>query len=410
VTELEELKQTSPRVLVVDDDTFMHNLMRRILKGFDIEHVETAGDGNAALAALRGGSEPVDLVLCDLQMPGMDGLEFLRHLGLLGCEAGVILISGEDKRILRTAESLAAARHLKVLGSLSKPVSPPKLKHLLDKLAKGRAEAGRTADPPLSEQELRRGLAGDAVELFFQPKLVIADRSFAGVEALARWRLPDGSVIGPNRFIPVAEQHTGLIDQLTARTVERAMDWGAQWLAGGHSIKIAVNVSMACLDRVAFPEELLAAAAAAGMDPADVEIEVTESRLMEDIAAVLEVLTRIRLRGIGLAIDDYGTGFSSMQQLQRIPFTKLKVDRAFVHGAAHDPERRAMLESSVELARKLDLTLVAEGVELAEDWQLLKDLGVDEAQGYFIAKPMPGDELIGWSEALERVERMEGIG
>jgi len=144
------------------------------------------------------------------------------------------------------------------------------------------------------------------------------------------------------------------------------------------------------------------AAGAAGMDPRHVILEVTESRLMEDPTKVLETLTRLRLKGIGLSIDDYGTGFSSMQQLKTIPFTELKIDRAFVDGASKDAEARAMLESSVDLARALGLSLVAEGVEVEDDWDLLAELGVDLAQGWYVAKAMPGDELLAWWQDRER--------
>ena len=200
----------------------------------------------------------------------------------------------------------------------------------------------------------------------------------------------------PDQFIPAAEKHD-LIDELTDQMMSRAFECGVSWMMEGLNIKISVNVSMGSLVRLDMPDQVAAAAGTAGMDPRQVILEVTESRLMEDPTKVLETLTRLRLKGIGLSIDDYGTGFSSMQQLKSIPFTELKIDRAFVDGATKDPEARAMLESSVDLARALGLSLVAEGVEVEEDWNLLDQLGVDLAQGWYIAKAMPGEELLEWS-------------
>ena len=207
-------------------------------------------------------------------------------------------------------------------------------------------------------------------------------------------------MVFPDQFIPAVEA-CGLIDELTDQMMARSFEWGAKWMVEGLAIKISVNVSMVSLVRLDMPDEVMLAAGAAGMDPRQVILEVTESRLMDDATKTLETLTRLRLKGIELSIDDYGTGFSSMQQLKDIPFTELKVDRAFVDGASKDPEARAMLESSVDLARALGLSLVAEGVEVEDDWNLLAELGVDLAQGWYIAKAMPGDELLAWWQERE---------
>jgi EAL domain-containing protein (putative c-di-GMP-specific phosphodiesterase class I) len=167
-------------------------------------------------------------------------------------------------------------------------------------------------------------------------------------------------------------------------------------MAAGHDFRIAINVSMQVLDRYDFPEFVVATARSARVDPASVVLEITESQLMEDIVKPLEVLSRLRLRGIGLAMDDYGTGASTMQQLTRIPFTELKIDREFVAGAPDDPTARAMLASSIRLAKDLGLATVAEGVETENEWQLVAAGGVDVVQGYFIARPMAATEMDGW--------------
>ena len=153
---------------------------------------------------------------------------------------------------------------------------------------------------------------------------------------------------------------------------------------------------MGCVAYFDFPERVVRMAAAEGIAPDRLTLEVTETRVMRDLRSALEVLMRLRLRGIGLSIDDFGTGYSSLQQLQRVPFTEVKVDRAFVHGAARDPSATAILESSVQLGKKLGLRIVAEGVEDRTDWDKVATLDCDLVQGYHVARPMPGGEIPGW--------------
>lgn len=392
------------RVLIVDDDAFMVNFTRRILGQLGIDDAGEASDGAGALELLA--SETVDILFCDLNMPGMDGVELLRHLADLDARPSLVLISGEDKRVLRTAEQLASAHDLNVLGSIEKPPKKEGIQPLLDAWASQRAAAlakpaVRRSGPALSPDEIRAGIRNDQVVVYYQPKVSTTTREIEGLECLARWRDPERGLLGPGSFIPIAEEE-GLIPDLTRAVFRRAIAQVGDWLTNGLDLKISVNVSvedLSDLDLLTFVTETTAAE---GVDPHKVILEVTESRIMADIATPLEILTRLRLKGIGLAIDDYGTGFSSMQQLKRIPFTELKIDRAFVAGAHEDAEARAMLESGVSLAKRLELTTVAEGVETQEEWDLVASLGVDLVQGYFVAKPMPADEFEGWAQEWRR--------
>ena len=172
----------------------------------------------------------------------------------------------------------------------------------------------------------------------------------------------------------------------------------SHWRQQGLDINLSVNISVDSLDRLDLPEYIVNCAQQHQLDVSKIMLEITESRLMQDITSALDILTRLSLKGIGLSIDDFGTGYSSMEQLQRVPFKELKIDRSFVNSALHNRAARAILESSVELAQKLNMTIVAEGVETDENLSMVHDLGCTSAQGYFIGKPMPGDELIGWHE------------
>lgn len=381
-------------ILVVDDDKFMVNLIQRMLSLLGVDRVSSAEDGKAALAIVA--ADKPSIILCDLNMPGMDGLEFLRHLAERKANCGVILISGEDRRVLQTATQLAEAHELNVLGSIQKPVKPDALKALLQKFDVQQTRLQRGPLEMLTEEEIKVGLEHGYVDVFFQPKVSVPERKLVGVEALVRWQDPGKGTVPPIAFVSVAES-SGLIDELTEQVFSKALAAASDWTMQGLSIKVAVNFSVDSLSRFDIVEFVVGTAEKEGIDPTKVILEVTESRIMEDIAAPLEILTRLRMKGVNLSIDDFGTGASSMQQLKRVPFTELKVDRDFVAGAPVDKDARTMLESSVELARRLGLSVVAEGVETEEEWSLIEKLGVDVVQGYLIAKPMPANDLLGWA-------------
>ncbi|RKZ36433.1 MAG: hypothetical protein DRQ37_04145, partial [Gammaproteobacteria bacterium] len=387
------------RVLVVDDEPFILNLTKRVLNNLGIADVETAENGKVALDTLAENAA-FDVILCDLNMPEMDGIEFLRHLGERNTHASLVLVSGEDQRVLSTAEALARSHGLDVLGTIQKPIKPDPLVELLGGYEGHQTRGSFRPFEPLTEEELLEGLEGDAVVPVFQPKVSTTTRRVVGVETLARWRHPDRGILGPGAFIALAEE-CGQIDKLTDIIFHQAVTQGGEWRASGLDLKMAVNFSVDSLNRLDLPEYVVAETEGQGMDPSQVIIEVTESRLMKDFKAPMEILARLRLKGIGLSIDDFGTGYSSMEQLKRIPFTEIKVDRAFVFGACEDPAARAILESSISLGKKLDMSIVAEGAETQEEWDLVAELGVDLVQGYFVAKPMPGEEIAPWVEKWE---------
>jgi len=383
------------RVLLVDDDEFVLDFVEDMLHGLGVKSVSRSLDGNAALAAVDGAIRPLQLLICDLNMPGMDGIEFLRHLADRGFEGGVILSSGSDKRVIKTVESLVQAHKLRFLGTLQKPVEEAALLTALINFTGLEPKANYGPIQELSPEEIRAGLDAGQMETFFQPKVTVADRRVVGAECLVRWRHPERGLIQPAAFISVAEEH-GLIDDLTMAVFHKAMGHLKEWTRLGHDLKVSVNVSMDNLDRLDLPEVFADIVRQAGVETGRVILEMTESRLMSNIVTSLEIITRLRLKGFDLSIDDFGTGYSSMEKLKQLPFTELKVDRSFVCGATRDSVARAILESSVQMGHALGMSVVAEGAETQEDWDLLVAVGCDEVQGYFVARPMPAEDFIAW--------------
>ncbi len=382
------------RLLVIDDDDFMLDLVSATLERLGAAGITTCHNGREALAALDDGGS-FDVLMVDLNMPGMDGIELLRNLAARRFPGGILLFSGEDARILRTARNLAASHNLTVLGALEKPVS---IEVLRDRLSTYRP-APRTS--PVSETDavtpeaISAAIEQQAFVPFFQPKVAVRGGRVVSLEVLARWPHPTFGFVPPVKFIPVAEEH-GLIERLTDSLFGQAFRRLGAWRDQGRELTAGLNLSVESLYDVELPEKMAAMAQACGLPCSAVEFEVTESRLMAHLTTALDVLTRLRLKGFGLSIDDFGTGYSSMAQLANVPFTELKIDRAFVHGATHDTAARAILESSIELGKKLDMVVVAEGVEDRADWDLVAQAGCDLAQGYFIARPMSGPEFDAW--------------
>lgn len=381
-------------VLVVDDDTFILTTTQVALERLGFESVLTAENAENALAHMRSADPPVGLVLSDLNMPDVDGVELLRLFVEQGYGGDIVLFSGEDERTLSMAVNLAKARNLSVLGAISKPFQATALAELLAH----RAPIPKTAQRNPAKQVTAAMLAAaiDAEELvpWYQPKIDIASKAVVGFEALARWPSAEGMIF-PDTFIPVAEEH-GLIDPMTFLLIKQVVRMGKQWREQGMTTKVAVNISMDSLRNLDFPDQLDQLFQAEGEDASRFKLEITETRLMDDYVSVLDVLLRLRLKKIRLSMDDFGTGHSNLGQLRDLPFDELKLDRSYIQGAVQDAKTRAILESSVEMAKKLGMEIVAEGVETLEDWKRVEQLGCNQVQGYFVARPMPGDNIPNW--------------
>ena len=243
--------------------------------------------------------------------------------------------------------------------------------------------------------ELRTAVDGGQLRLFLQPKIALATGAVVGAEALVRWEHPQRGLLPPMRFIPFAER-TGFIRMLTGWMIERCAHVLQQLHAAGKPLKLSVNLSTRDLLDQELSVKLQRLIEVEHIDPATLCLEITESAIMDDPPRALQTLERLHQMGFKLAIDDFGTGYSSLAYLKRLPVDELKIDQSFVLNMERDLDDAKIVRSTVDLAHNLGLSVVAEGVETAKAWKLLQALGCDEAQGYFVAKPMPEALFANW--------------
>ncbi len=382
----------TPQLVVIDDEADLGSLVCDV--------AEQSGFGVSQFTSARQFMEQyngcVDVIVLDLMMPDIDGIEVIRFLSQNQCPAQIIIMSGFDSTVLHSAQKLASERGLSFAGSLTKPFRLSQLTELLESLEiKARCHSpGTTIEPP-SAAELKQALENNELVVFFQPKISLNGDSKTAAEALVRWQHPEHGLLTPDYFIDTAEQH-GLIDQLTWVVLRQVMSQCSQWHDQGLGVQVAVNMSAHTLKDLNLPEQIGNMLQQFALDPSHLVLEVTETALMEELIKSLDILTRLRMRGIRLSIDDFGTGYSSLIQLYRAPFSEIKIDRSFVAEMDNDQEAATIVQTIIDLGKNLNMKTVAEGVETEDCKDRLKALGCEQAQGYLFARPMPADEFFRW--------------
>ena len=381
------------RILVIDDEIDVGELVATAAETMGYECTATT-DAGIFLGAL---TPDTSLVLLDLMMPDMDGIELLRLLGEQKCKASIVLMSGVDKRVLETAAQLAQVLGLSLVGHLQKPFRLAELEGIL-------ARSVEPATLPIVQpgaqitqnEELRSAIERDEFVLHYQPLIDIATGRILGIEALVRWQHPERGLIFPDHFIGRMEE-LGLIDELGWIVVSRGLSEVGQFANGdGRAPMLSLNESVYSLHDLKFPDILVSIAEKNGVAPGNVTIEITESRLIEELSRALDILTRLRMKQVKLSIDDFGTGYAMMRQLKIIPATELKIDKSFVQDMQGSDQDRIMVEKSIEMGHELGMNVIAEGVETQEQLDFLRLKGCDGAQGYLFTRPLPPAELVSW--------------
>lgn len=382
-------------IYLLDDEPDMLSLLSDMLDeiGFSAQCYNTGEDFFEQIIEPDNGA----LMILDLNMPGMDGIEVMRQLAKMPSPPALILISGHNVGVLHSAEKLGAVHNLKIIASFNKPISLVKFQQLIQSYFSDSRRKPKTKknnpNRSFSGEELYDAIRSEQLTLCYQPQIDIASEKIIGCEALVRWQHPVKGLIYPDEFITMAEQH-GWIGELTEWVIREAVEQELRWKNSGYSIPISINISADNITTLSLPEQISQLLAIKKLNPTMLTLEVTESALMGELATSLDILTRLRLKGIGLSIDDFGTGYSSLSMLHKVPFSELKIDRSFVSSMLADEEARAIVKTCIMLGHELKMRVVAEGVETIEHFRLLRKLGCDIAQGYFFSRAIKAEKVV----------------
>lgn len=382
------------RALIVDDDCMVLRLTAQMLVTMGFRHVAACLSGHEALQRLKADVAETDLLLLDLMMPGLDGICLLRELANMNFQGYVVLMSGSGKQILGALDRLASPR-LKVLGTIEKPVTRAQIDLLLQKMNGENNTSRYLLEESLTNEDIASGLAANEFIPFFQPKVELHNTGVNGFEALARWQRSNNTLTAPTHFISIAESNGQIFDidmMVFAKTCHFMRDWAGK----GYHLTGSVNLSATTLDRPDAFDYIRNTVQQSGVNLHNLVFELTESVLIEEASTAMENVLRLHLYGARLSMDDFGNCYSGMRYLHQIPFSELKIDRSFVSGAKNDRAKSAIIESSIELASRLNLKTVCEGVETHDDYSVVKALGANMAQGYFYTKPLPPKDFIDW--------------
>ena len=379
------------RLLAIDDEKGLLAIVQDIGQNAGYEVVATS-DASYFLQQARDWHPT--LVLMDLQMPDVDGVELLRAMSADKLNAPIVLMSGVDDKVLRTVGDLGTDLGLNMRGVLGKPIRLETFRRTLEEHAA--PNGTNRAD------ELRTAIATGQLVLHYQPVVRLASREVVAFEALVRWNHPHEGLIQPDLFIPLAEER-GMIDDLTWTVLRLAIEQAATW-AESLAVPIAVNLSASNLNDEAFPDKLLVLCREYGVAPNQICLELTETATSRDARSLKAILSRIRLKGFRLAIDDFGIGYSSMMQLRSLPFSTLKIDKSFVGDMLHSEDAGIIVDAILALAGAFRMDVIAEGIETEAQLAALIKRGAVVGQGYLIARPAPAADISGRFAAMRKDE------
>ncbi|MCG6206250.1 EAL domain-containing protein [Rhodopseudomonas sp. HC1] len=387
-------KRPRRQILVVDDDPVQGAVISGVCRRLGYQPV--FADSYQAAADLIA-AHSFDCYTLDLSLGDRDGIELLRLIASSGVARRVIVISGCDERILSATVRMAHATGIVDAISLSKPIDLASLREALafDGGRPSAQPASEDSSRPINAGDLRRGVDRNELYAMFQPKVDLASGRVVGCEALARWDSPIFGAVRPDLFIPIAEA-SDAIKPITLVMLRESMRLARDYLAVDPAFVVAVNLSATLLTDVGILDQIELMLDETGLPARALMIEVTESTAMSDVGRAMDVLLRLRIKGVGISMDDFGTGYSSLSALARMPFSELKIDRSFVNDFLKDADMRKVVAASVAIAHEYKMKVVAEGIEDADTWRALEELGCDIGQGFGISPPLSRKALDAW--------------
>ena len=394
------IEASNTTIYLVDDDEDYAELLQDMAEAAELNTICFTSSVQFLQAPLSNN----DLVVLDLNMPEKDGIEVMRDLADSHIRPTFILISGFDERVLHSAKQLAESRSLHVAEILCKPINTEHFITVLSRVYSECMQACTSKEKPevlaiksdgnaITIGELKQAFKNGELLAYLQPQIRFDTEQLVGAEVLVRWQHPGRGLVYPDQFIPLAEREQ-LMSELTEAVIFKAIEAYQKLQMAGIHLTLSINISAQNIKQLDFPEILAAHLNRHKIPHKAFMLELTESEILTDTSAALDILNRLRMKGFSLSIDDFGTGDSSLKRLYQSPFSELKIDQHFVMRIEKDADATAIVRICSLLAKEFKMQTVAEGVETQAIWDKLKAIGCDIAQGYFIAKPMPCDAFI----------------
>jgi len=380
-------------VLLIDDSIAILDYVSEVLEqNFNILNVHASSSASEAMQILRQ-SKQINLLFLDLNMPNMDGIQLLEQLNRIGYKGYVVIMSGISTQIISSVETLAKKYDLNYIGTLLKPIHELDFNHILDKVGFSRNQQQQAES--LKTYEIIRAIKNDDIEVLYQPQIELHNKKLMGVEALCRMKHPRLGMVSPDRFIDKAEE-SELIVHITLAVLKKSMSDWKRWSLHGLDIKLSVNVSPIAIQQEEFADTIFMLLAQFSMSPSKLCLEITEGVLASDQVQELVNLNRLSMRGVELALDDFGQSHSTIERLQKLPLSYLKLDKSYFIDNKDHLNQLALINTSLSIAKKLNMRTIAEGVEDNAIMSLVTEIGCDFAQGYYIARPLKASKLIAW--------------
>jgi EAL domain-containing protein (putative c-di-GMP-specific phosphodiesterase class I) len=377
-------------ILIVEDHPFQHLYLQNLFNELGQFDLACARDGEEALSFLK--QRDFDLVLTDLLMPGMDGVQFIQGLAAQRSRPALAIMSAASRRMLMGASLVASNLQVKVIGLISKPVNSAALRCLIEQLQVLRQTLPVGTHPGIDRQSLLSALDNGELQAWFQPKKALNNGRIVAAEALVRWVHPEHGTLLPGVFLSALIAFD-LEERLLWRVLEQAIFAQIAWRQQGYDIPVSINLPTHLLNSHDLPDRILAFVLAHQGLPARICFELMECSVPDDISNFYAGACRLRIKGFGLSQDDFGKGYSSYMNLVSAPFTELKIDRALVQGCNANTELAQALTSIVSLGRQLGMTVVAEGVETAQELALLRKIDCTQVQGFLISHAVTSDQF-----------------
>lgn len=377
------METPSDLMVILESDAESLAVLREVAGHLGCEHVES--DSATGMHRVLGIRHPtIAVVPVDrLDAKGMAALDALAHHE---SRPAMLLIGMASPRTFTSFKRAAKLRGLDVIGIVARPLEAAAIEKLI--------AAHLTATPPILREDIEKAILEHELTLLYQPKLAIVSGtvSVQGVEALVRWKHPRRGLLPPADFLPAVKEHR-LMVQLTDFVLTEAVRQGAIWRALGLNLEVVVNLSIELVEDRAFPERLALLLEEHEFPASGLTLDVTESANVPDRDLLLDVFTRLRMLGVGLALDNFGAGAYSLVEIYRIPYSEIKVDRCLIADAPQERDARIVVQAIVNLAHTLDLAVCAEGVETSQMYEFVRSAGFDSVQGRFFSEPVAGCEI-----------------